>query len=54
MMGPVDPRRDIQTLNEDLESECLDDSEYERRTVSPSLNALDSGNEEFKFTTGEL
>lgn len=50
--GPVDPSRDIETLNEDLESECLADSECEPHAVSPSLNALDSGNEEFRFTTG--
>lgn len=29
------------------------DSEGERNAVSPSLNALDSGNEEFRFTTGK-
>uniref|UniRef100_A0A1Y1MVJ3 Fat-like cadherin-related tumor suppressor homolog n=1 Tax=Photinus pyralis TaxID=7054 RepID=A0A1Y1MVJ3_PHOPY len=51
VLGPIDPRRDIETLNEDLESECLADSECEPHTISPSLNALDSGNEEFRFTT---
>lgn len=30
------------------------DSEGERNAVSPSLNALDSGNEEFRFTTGKV
>lgn len=51
-LGPLDPRRDIETLNEDLESEFMADSEGDRHTVSPSLNALDSGNEEFRFATG--
>ncbi|KAF5307382.1 hypothetical protein FQR65_LT07099 [Abscondita terminalis] len=51
--GPIDPRRDIETLNEDLESECLADSECEPHIISPSLNALDSGNEEFRFTTAD-
>ncbi|XP_031337329.1 fat-like cadherin-related tumor suppressor homolog isoform X2 [Photinus pyralis] len=54
VLGPIDPRRDIETLNEDLESECLADSECEPHTISPSLNALDSGNEEFRFTTVPL
>lgn len=53
VLGQVDPHRDIETLNEDLESEFMADSEGERHTVSPSLNALDSGNEEFRFATGE-
>lgn len=51
-MGPVDSHRDIETLNEDLESEFNADSECEPHTVSPNLNALNSGNEEFRFTTG--
>lgn len=54
VLGPLDPHRDIETLNEDLESEFMADSEGERNAVSPSLNALDSGNEEFRFTTGKV
>lgn len=53
ILGPLDPHRDIETLNEDLESEFMADSEGDRRTISPSLNALDSGNEEFRFATGK-
>ena len=52
MLGPLDPHRDIETLNEDAESEFMADSEYDVHRASPSLNALDSGNEEFRFTTG--
>lgn len=54
IVGAIDPHRDIETLNEDLESEFNADSECEPHTISPSLNALDSGNEEFRFTTGKL
>lgn len=50
MLGPLDPHRDIETLNEDAESEFM--TEYDGHGGSPSLNALDSGNEEFRFTTG--
>lgn len=51
----LDPRSEIETLNEDLESEFLADSEGERNgRGSPGLNALDSGNEEFRFTTGKV
>lgn len=53
-MGAIDPHRDIETLNEDLESDFNADSECETHGVSPSLNALDSGNEEFRFTTGKF
>ncbi|XP_015840547.1 fat-like cadherin-related tumor suppressor homolog isoform X6 [Tribolium castaneum] len=52
VLGPLDPHRDIETLNEDAESEFMADSEYDAHGASPSLNALDSGNEEFRFTTG--
>lgn len=57
---PLDPHRDIETLNED-ESEFMADGSSEsdpttttttHRRLSPSLNALDSGNEEYRFTTG--
>lgn len=54
ILGPLNPDRDIETLNEDLESEFLADSECEPHAISPSLNALDSGNEEFRFTTGKI
>lgn len=54
VLGPLDSHRDIETLNEDLESEFMADSEGERNAVSPSLNALDSGNEDFRFTTGKF
>jgi protocadherin Fat 1/2/3 len=52
VLGPLDPHRDIETLNEDAESEFMADSECDPHGASPSLNALDSGNEEFRFTTG--
>lgn len=52
ILGPLDLRRDIQALEEDLERDFMADSEGERHTASPSLNALDSGNEEFRFATG--
>ncbi|XP_015840548.1 fat-like cadherin-related tumor suppressor homolog isoform X7 [Tribolium castaneum] len=54
VLGPLDPHRDIETLNEDAESEFMADSEYDAHGASPSLNALDSGNEEFRFTTVPL
>lgn len=61
--GPVDPARDIDTLNEEeLESEFIDDSEYEgseqqslafdHNTSIPVLNSLDSGSEDYRFSTG--
>ncbi|XP_015840543.1 fat-like cadherin-related tumor suppressor homolog isoform X2 [Tribolium castaneum] len=53
VLGPLDPHRDIETLNEDAESEFMADSEYDAHGASPSLNALDSGNEEFRFTTAD-
>lgn len=64
-MGPVDPARDIETLNEDIESEFVDDSEYDgsEQPLSlcfdpevsiPGLNPLDSGSEDYRFSTGQL
>ncbi|XP_044259254.1 fat-like cadherin-related tumor suppressor homolog isoform X3 [Tribolium madens] len=53
VLGPLDPHRDIETLNEDAESEFMADTEYDVHGASPSLNALDSGNEEFRFTTAD-
>ncbi|KAJ8970951.1 hypothetical protein NQ317_014059 [Molorchus minor] len=52
VLGPLDPHRDIETLNEDVESEFMADTECDTR-LSPSLNALDSGNEEYRFTTAD-
>lgn len=52
MLGPLDPHRDIETLNEDIESEFMADTDCDTSRISPSLNALDSGNEEYRFTTG--
>lgn len=65
VMGPVDPARDIETLNEDIESEFVDDSEYDgsEQPLSlcfdpevsiPGLNPLDSGSEDYRFSTGQL
>ncbi|KAJ8945175.1 hypothetical protein NQ314_009307, partial [Rhamnusium bicolor] len=51
--APLDPHRDIETLNEDIESEFMADTECDTSRISPSLNALDSGNEEFRFTTAD-
>ncbi|XP_045469521.1 fat-like cadherin-related tumor suppressor homolog isoform X5 [Harmonia axyridis] len=48
VMGPHDYHRGIGTLNEDIESEYLQDSDVDQRT---NLNVLDSGNEEYPFTT---
>lgn len=63
VLGPIDPVRDIDTLNEeDMESEFVDDSEYEgseqqslafdQNTSMPILNPLDSGSEDYRFSTG--
>lgn len=62
-MGPIDSSRDIETLNEDLESEYVADSENEPCPSSPrsigvsGLNALDSvggpNDETYNFTTGK-
>lgn len=49
--GVLDPHRDIETLNEDNESDFGTNTNTSR-CLSPSLNALDSGNEEYRFTTG--
>lgn len=49
-MGPHDYHRGIGTLNEDIESEYLQDSDTDHRT---NLNVLDSGNEDYPFTTGK-
>jgi protocadherin Fat 1/2/3 len=63
-MGPVDPARDIETLNEDIESEYVDDSECDQsekplslgmsQSISiQNLNPLDSGSEDYRFNTGK-
>lgn len=59
VLGPLDPHRDIETLNEDESEFMADGSDSDPTTTatthrrhSPSLNALDSGNEEYRFTTG--
>lgn len=52
-IGPIDPTRDIDTLNED-ESEYVADSECEPCPVSPGLNALNDCGESFRFNTGKL
>ena len=61
MMGPVDPARDIETLNEDIESEFVDDSECDQplsinfdnmNHSIPCLNPLDSGSDDYRFNTG--
>lgn len=63
-LGPVDPSRDIETLNEETESEFVNDSEFEGsekpRSIAfdplssiPVLNPLDSGSEEYRFSTAE-
>ncbi|GLH14886.1 Fat-like cadherin-related tumor suppressor homolog [Gryllus bimaculatus] len=61
VLGPVDPVRDIETLNEDQESEYVGDSECGTEfggshygPDSPNLqssNVLDSGGEEYHFNT---
>lgn len=64
ILGPVDPARDIETLNEDNESEFVDDSEcdqseqplslgFEQNTSIPCLNPLDSGSEDYRFNTAD-
>lgn len=63
MLGPVDPARDIETLNEDIESEFVDDSEcdvseqplslnFDQNSSINGLNPLDSGSEDYRFSTG--
>ncbi|XP_015586979.1 fat-like cadherin-related tumor suppressor homolog isoform X2 [Cephus cinctus] len=58
MHGPIDPTRDIETLNEDQESEYVGDSEcgtefsehYHHCAETQRLNPLDSGGEgEYKY-----
>lgn len=64
VLGPMDSSRDIETLNEDLESEYVADSECEPCPSSPrsigttGLNALDSAGggpaeDAYTFTTGK-
>ncbi|XP_035790783.1 fat-like cadherin-related tumor suppressor homolog isoform X2 [Anopheles albimanus] len=64
ILGPVDSTRDIETLNEDNESEFVDDSEcdqseqplslgFEQNTSIPCLNPLDSGSEDYRFNTAD-
>ncbi|XP_055855772.1 fat-like cadherin-related tumor suppressor homolog isoform X2 [Episyrphus balteatus] len=64
-LGPVDPVRDIETLNEDIESEYVEESEsecsekplsmsFETHTPISGLNLLDSGSEEYRFNTVPL
>uniref|UniRef100_A0A182K8T4 Uncharacterized protein n=1 Tax=Anopheles christyi TaxID=43041 RepID=A0A182K8T4_9DIPT len=64
MLGPVDSTRDIETLNEDNESEYVDDSEcdqseqplslgFEQNSSISCLNPLDSGSEDYRFNTAD-
>ncbi|XP_014600494.1 PREDICTED: fat-like cadherin-related tumor suppressor homolog isoform X3 [Polistes canadensis] len=62
MHGPIDQTRDIETLNEDQESEYVGDSEcgtefserYHHCTETQRLNPLDSGGEgEYKYKGSE-
>ncbi|KAK6637236.1 hypothetical protein RUM44_007650 [Polyplax serrata] len=54
VMGPVDPARDIDTLNEDVESEYVGDSECGTEfNYSDRLNALDSGTDDYRFRPSE-
>lgn len=56
MLGPIDPARDIDTLNEDQESEYIGDSECGTEfnySDSPHLNALDSGGEDYRFRNSD-
>nr|CAD7395413.1 unnamed protein product [Timema poppensis] len=51
-LGPVDPVRDIETLNEDQESEYVGDSELSDGHCYPdSPNLLSSGGEEYRFNS---
>ncbi|XP_040169864.1 fat-like cadherin-related tumor suppressor homolog isoform X5 [Anopheles arabiensis] len=65
ILGPVDSTRDIETLNEDNESEYVDDSEcdqseqplslgFEQNSSISCLNPLDSGSEDYRFNTVPL
>lgn len=64
-LGPVDPTRDIETLNEELESDFVDESElegsvkpmsisiqFDQHSSMSGLNPLDSGSEDYRFSTG--
>ncbi|XP_061517128.1 fat-like cadherin-related tumor suppressor homolog isoform X2 [Anopheles gambiae] len=64
ILGPVDSTRDIETLNEDNESEYVDDSEcdqseqplslgFEQNSSISCLNPLDSGSEDYRFNTAD-
>uniref|UniRef100_A0A6P7FFE6 Fat-like cadherin-related tumor suppressor homolog isoform X1 n=1 Tax=Diabrotica virgifera virgifera TaxID=50390 RepID=A0A6P7FFE6_DIAVI len=50
----MDPRRDIATLNEDIETEYNADNIYRMNRISPNFSAIDSGNEDFRFATVPL
>ena len=60
VLGPNEPNRDIETLNEEVESDELDyDGNDKSRSMSfdphssiPILNPLDSGSEDYRFSTG--
>ncbi|XP_055371961.1 fat-like cadherin-related tumor suppressor homolog [Condylostylus longicornis] len=64
ILGPVDPSRDIETLNEEAESEFIGESESEnsrkqlsvsfQNTSIPILNPLDSGSDDYRFSTVPL
>ncbi|XP_052890694.1 fat-like cadherin-related tumor suppressor homolog [Anopheles moucheti] len=65
ILGPIDSTRDIETLNEDNESEYVDDSEcdqseqplslgFEQNSSISCLNPLDSGSEDYRFNTVPL
>lgn len=63
VIGPVDPARDIETLNEEeIDTEFAGDSEYdgaEQRSIAlsantsiPIFNPIDSGSEDYRFSSG--
>lgn len=60
--GPImDPSRDIETLNENIELDFPDESDRSEQPLSitfdtsmPYLNPLDSGSEDYRFNTGTL
>lgn len=53
----MDPARDIDTLNEDVESEYVGDSEcgteFNYSDGGARLNALDSGGEDYRFQSSD-
>lgn len=64
VLGPVDPARDIETLNEEeIDTEFAGDSEYDgaeqhsiafsANTSIPIFNPIDSGSEDYRFSSGE-